>query len=87
MHAIQEIFEMEGFKTRSYSGRGMYGESCLGVEIGGDKELGRIISALILGVEDCSRDAVAAAVKNLRTDSMGPGTVVYFPGVKYYELG
>jgi len=53
----------------------------------GDKELGRIISALILGVEDCSRDAVAAAVKNLRTDSMGPGTVVYFPGVKYYELG
>jgi hypothetical protein len=37
-HVLQTLLEDYGLPTRSYSGRGMYGKSCLGVEAG-DRDL------------------------------------------------
>lgn len=62
---------------RDYSGRGMYGESCIGFVIDiPDVSLGVALCA-VLGESiavDMARDAQA--------DSMGRSTIVYFPGWK-----
>lgn len=86
---LQDLFESAGQECRSYSGRGMYGKSCLGVEpySMGDF-IADVMSALI---EECEteegRESVARgcaeAFRNMRTDSMGRGMIVYFPDVQF----
>jgi hypothetical protein len=82
MSKIQEICELEGLKTRSYSGRGMYGASCLGVDVSREKEL---IRALVEHVDDENREEVQEAIGLMTVDSMGRDIIVYFPGIKYVD--
>lgn len=65
----------------TYSGRGMYGESCIAAS-GDDLSLVRI--GLEIGMSPDLDDAIKRAlVRSARQDSMGRGTVVYFPGWKF----
>ena len=83
MDAITLIRALESLdlSARSYSGRGMYGRNCVGVTLGRNSEytefgLG-VALALALGEE--------AADLQARTDSMGLGSIVYFPNVRWPE--
>jgi len=79
---IQAI-EEAGYQARSYSGRGMYGKSCVGVTCGWAEAftLGVKVGA-VLASED---SAEALADLWVRTDSMGHDMIVYFPGVAWDE--
>ena len=60
----------------NYSGRGMYGETCLG--FAGD------IGAIELGVIMCDvlgLDKALELANRSASDSLGVGTITYFPGV------
>ncbi len=83
MSKLQQILEDAGFETRSYSGRAMYGKSCLGVEVARGQSLGELFATIIENVEEDDRYEVAQQVRRLCTDSMGLGTIVYFPNVEF----
>lgn len=78
---LQDILESTVDGVRSYSGRGMYGRSCLGVET---DDLGDLFAAVLeeLEGEEDTQD-VQLAFKSMRTDALGRGTIVYFPAVAY----
>lgn len=64
----------------SYSGRGMYGRECVGIVLetpGQLFELGVVMGAMF---EDDTADFGMPA-----TDSMGHGTIAYFPAVQLAE--
>ena len=83
---LQDIIEMAGYETRSYSGRGMYGKECLAFTVDGRAEEFAVAADLMNAALDAGEDFVVvepvlAAMRGIRTDSMGLGTVFYFPGV------
>lgn len=92
---MQDLIETAGYETRSYSGRGMYGKSCLAVEV--DKQLGSFLADIIHELKNCVQaeedneevpnlpefEAAEEAFRCMRSDSMGLGTVYYFPDVPY----
>jgi hypothetical protein len=62
-----------GIKWRDYSGRGMYGDSCVGVTCGRDHSEGEVYQAV--GVNGSSA----------HRDSMGLGTILYWPKAKLVD--
>ena len=78
--------EFEGTSLyKDYSGRGMYGEKCIGFE-GPMKELTKLL--MKLGVylsEDDAYDLQEAMMERPSWDSMGLDSIVYFPGVQVSE--
>lgn len=72
-----------------YSGRSMYGESCFGLVLRNDDAFGDIyalVRALVdKGVlEDDYEDV--EMVRAMREDSMGLGTIYYFPGYQVHHV-
>lgn len=83
---LQLAIENSGeFRCRKYSGRGMYGSQCLGVEVNMDHSLGDLLGEIVAYVDDDNRDEISDALRKLRTDSLGLGEIVYFPGVPFTE--
>lgn len=81
--AILRIIECAGYTARSYSGRGMYGRSCLGVVASNVLEM----FADMLNEVDGSADedevlVVADLMRAAVTDSMGRDTIVYWPNIE-----
>lgn len=93
MHPLQKALEFvrqEGnveFNIRSYSGRAMYGKSCLAIT--GDN-----MSLILLGMEiarynieaeenDINDVVDEADVDSYRQDSMGLGSVIYWPRIPF----
>ena len=74
IESIAWDFEIE---PTSYSGRGMFGKRCLGLPAGDMRQVARFLVAL--GQEDF--DLAEALAGNLTTDSLGYGTIAYFPRV------
>ena len=62
----------------NYSGRGMYGNKCLGFVVSSHATAYRLMVGMtaVLGADDASQIARSA-----QTDSMGRDMIVYFPGV------
>lgn len=57
----------------NYSGRGMFGDACLGITF---ESIGQLMQlAAVLGTD------YANLFRGARTDSMGMHMIVYFPGV------
>lgn len=85
-HPLQELIEGIGFETRSYSGRGMYGKQCLGVEISRDQSIGDLF-AMILEEVDGQDDLreIADGFHGMCWDSMGLDMIYYFPNVPYFN--
>ncbi len=74
---LEEISqEVDGSFRTDYSGRGMYGKSCVGIVAHSLLALGAAISRL---VED--EELREELVSNSLTDSMGYDTIVYWPRV------
>ncbi|TXH53642.1 MAG: hypothetical protein E6Q97_12815 [Desulfurellales bacterium] len=65
-----------------YSGRGMYGETCLGLVTSQPMAILGWRFALVL--DELGLDPYEVLVK-ARTDSMGYDTITYFPGVTLAE--
>jgi hypothetical protein len=63
---------------RPYSGRAMYGQECLGIDLDSEADAFRI--ALAIQSSD-----LADALSRPRYDSMGLGIIVYFPNVAVPE--
>lgn len=87
-HPLQDLLEEAGHECRSYSGRAMYGKECLGVDT--ERSLGTLIADVMeamvstVDMEDGHTvSACADAFRQMKTDSMGLGTIVYFPGVPF----
>jgi len=66
---IEELADNFGKFRKDYSGRGMYGETCVGI-VTGDPT-------------GCIEEAEARGVRGAVTDSMGLSIIVYWPKVKY----
>lgn len=91
---LREIIESAGYEVRSYSGRGMYGDYCLGFTT--DYSDFHTAADLVNAAEMVRRyyDNVDKAftlqdfldvLEDATTDSMGCSTIVYFPRVKWEE--
>lgn len=82
LNKINELFADIG-ATRSYSGRGMYGATCLGVST--DDTIGKFVADAIDQAElfDVDLTALAWVFRRMRSDSLGLGSILYFPGVAY----
>jgi hypothetical protein len=84
-HPLQEAIESSNNWTcRSYSGRGMYGKTCLGVETD-SYQLGELFSDIIQLMDEDDRDEICKAISSMREDGMGLGLIVYFPSVPFIE--
>jgi hypothetical protein len=79
IETIQDLIsDIDGADLRSYSGRGMYGKRCLGIDMDSMADAFRF--ALMVQDEDLS-----VALSNPCFDSMGLGIIVYFPNVEAPE--
>ena len=90
--ALDQFLDFDYDLTDDYSGRGMYGDTCFGVTVESAGAAAAIGAALLLACHDNSQrqhmddamdDAtalVAPLVRGMRLDSMGLGTIFYFPG-------
>jgi hypothetical protein len=79
---LVDILQSAGHEPYAYSGRGMYGKECVGVDLHCEvlNFAADVIEAMaICGEADENGEMVAKALRNARSDSMGRGTVVYFP--------
>jgi hypothetical protein len=77
-------------RARSYSGRGMFGKSCVGIEIPGDVSSFRLAAAIAAAFHDLDEDEALNDVADLARlrvceDNMGRDTIVYFPQVAWPE--
>lgn len=81
--ALKEIFEGMNYESRDYSGRGMFGRRCFAVEC--DNPSGLIAEVFLYLAENETPYAemvqVAEMLKDSRTDSMGHGSIVYWPSI------
>lgn len=83
--------ESAGYEARSYSGRGMFGKECVGVEIPQDESAFALAAKLVLTVFDEDGDEEAynltSDLADLRVseDAMGLDAIVYFPRVAWPE--
>jgi len=96
-HPLQTICEDLArdldLEVRSYSGRGMFGKQCLGIDLP-RRGAGVFIAGVIRMVADLDPnddasgfivDVVADAMEHMETDAMGLGTIVYFPTIDFIE--
>lgn len=91
MNSFQDMVEEVGYETRSYSGRGMFGQQCLAIIC---DNTGKLFSDLIDFVE-CNFNSeersdmysdISQAFSHMKEDTLGRGTVVYFPQIKFQDM-
>jgi hypothetical protein len=81
---LQLFAENAEFGTRSYSGRGMYGEECLAVTLDSNQQIGEFVSAVFEQASEEGEIAeLCATFESMCQDSMGMGAVIYFKAVKF----
>lgn len=70
LEVIRQVAEAVGGEVyEQYSGRGMYGESCVGIDCEDDRE----------AIEEAASRGLRGALR----DSLGTGFIVYWPSVKW----
>ena len=87
---IKDACKNTEFKVRSYSGRGMYGRTCVGIDLDRIDDLGDIIANLepydadgeLYEPQDAF-ELVGKLISNMKWDSMGLGIIVYWPDIDY----
>jgi len=79
-----ELLEEMELEPYSYSGRGMFGKSCVGVTVTNTTkfifELGLKIGSKH---EEENYEELKEGFENIRTDNMGLDYVVYFPDIDW----
>ena len=69
-----------------YSGRYMYGATCLGLSLEGSAS--SLFAAFIRGLKNADNHTMEEAAEmfdDMKTDNLGLGTILYFPGWKFDE--
>jgi len=79
--ALEYLSNQMDFNVRSYSGRGMYGNTCIAID-GDNFNILRLGVALNDYFSDYEED-VPESVYRYRTDNMGLGIVIYWPNMEY----
>lgn len=80
LELLCDIAEDCNYETRVYSGRGMYGEQCIGLILEDSSQIAAL--AYNIGLADSEDEIAASHIDRLRTDSMGTDIIAYFPSVK-----
>lgn len=81
---LSNAIKSQGYTPRSYSGRGMYGKQCLAFST--DDSAITAVAAIVGNIRDeGERLEVVEAFEGARSDSMGLGTVIYFPRIAFEE--
>lgn len=81
-----EVIESAGLEPRDYSGRGMMGDSCLAIAVDRDSSEMKVVADLIEATsDDEDKDILVKALRGARTDSLGMGSIIYFPRFEYSE--
>ncbi len=81
---LMEILEDAGYELRSYSGRGMFGDTCVGFIIDASDSLLTVGAELADSVYEIDeRASLLRVIRGAKTDSMGLSTIVYFPRMKW----
>lgn len=68
-----------GGEIRSYSGRAMFGTTCLGLDVESITTLARFFVSLAAN----DLDLATRLTNNVRTDSMGMGMIAYWPAFSF----
>lgn len=92
---FKEILENGGREVYSYSGRGMYGQNCIGFYADGTiaQEIAQLATEIVNYCYDTlegndaeemldSVERFLDIMAEAKTDNMGQGTVIYFPNVE-----
>lgn len=97
---IAYLAQCAGYAVRSYSGRAMYGVYCVGVALDRDQREAQLIARLAAQVAEEAADneddnklrAVQDALNDFadimsetRSDSLGLGSIVYWPYARWNE--
>jgi hypothetical protein len=86
MRTFQEILTDAGVDTRGYSGRGMFGRVCLGVETREGESFLDILASVLEDLDGDEILTVADGIRGCREDSMGLGGIVYWPNTPWVEV-
>lgn len=94
---LLEAFSVNDHSPRSYSGRGMYGKECLGVEC--SSPTAAILDIVQTLVENMEVETVERALiskhdvgylvdllREHRTDSLGCVSILYFPRIDWIDV-
>ena len=85
--ALKNAAESLGYSVRSYSGRGMYGSRCVGIDV--DRGLSiasvafRLAAQLVADGEEDVLDDLSYV--EWSQDSMGMGAIMYAPSLRWVE--
>ena len=84
---FKEAGEESEYKIRSYSGRAMYGRTCVGIEFSRYESAGTVVFKICQGLVDIGEtlDDYYEVFEGTREDSMGLDSIVYFPRLKWEE--
>lgn len=86
---LKDLIEDAGYEVRSYSGRGMYGKTCLAFST--DDRLGDVVASIldaIAAYTEMDRELaldLASDFRSMKSDSMGLGRIFYFESVDFEE--
>lgn len=87
---LVEALEELGYETRPYSGRGMYGKTCLAISLDSLNDLfvlGAKLSLELTGTADrfakCLGERAIDEIGTPRIDNFGMGYVAYWPKITY----
>lgn len=84
---LVELLVSLEYEPQSYSGRGMYGETCLGIALPRDKSAFTLAAEVSAEAVDQLEDAHAfirdLSMLKIRQDTLGHGIIVYFPSIPW----
>jgi hypothetical protein len=78
--AFKEIADKACLELREYSGRGMYGKECVGIDC---DYVNETLSELVAACENTS-DA-AHIIRTMKQDSMGLGAIIYWSCIEWSD--
>lgn len=88
---LKKLLISAGYEPRSYSGRGMFGKHCIGVESGASqaavKVTLQVVHAAVIDHRYDKQDLedLLEKLDDVRTDNMGLDMIVYWPNIKWEE--
>lgn len=81
IEVLKEVCDELGIKYRSYSGRGMFGKECFAITVDGSG-----LSEVADIAHECGRrNEDPYHFSNIQSDSLGLGTVIYWPNIEWEE--
>jgi len=85
--AVLNALETLDYKGRSYSGRAMYGRSCLGIETDRYTSAATVAFRLALQLVDDGEENLAEDIAGMewREDSLGLGGILYLPDFRWID--